>query len=200
MYTNYEPIMLKDVEDLHAEREDLHAKREEKIRRDLNFSSRALSFLVYLPQAKRQKRTNINHDHYGAHDRLVAAYFSDNPMFLASRFEEKFRMSRKLFTIIVEEVTIHCAYFREEQDCTGRLGISPLLKCTSIIHQLAYGTVPDALYEYFDIGHATSRLSLEHFCTYVMNIFGPVFLRKPTISDVEKLYGRHKKYTGCQEC
>nr|GEW95693.1 hypothetical protein [Tanacetum cinerariifolium] len=118
-------------------------------------------------------------------------------MFLAPHFE-KFRMSRKLFTSIVEEVIIYCAYFREKQYCTGTLGISPLLKCTSAIHQLAYGIVANALYEYLHMGHATSRLSLEHFCTYVMDIFRHEFLQKPTIPDVEKLYARHQKFTGCR--
>ncbi|GJU02648.1 hypothetical protein Tco_1112986 [Tanacetum coccineum] len=187
MDTNYEPIMLPDVEDLHVE-------REEKIRRDLNFFSRALSFLVCLLQPKRQKRTKINRDHYGAHERLVAAYFSDNSMFLAPRFEERFRTSRKLFTSIV--VTIHYAYFREKEDCTVRLRISPLLKCTSAIRQLAYDTVPDILNEYLQMGHATARLSLEHFCMYVMEIFGPEFLQNPTISDAEKLYACHEEKHG----
>nr|GEU36673.1 hypothetical protein [Tanacetum cinerariifolium] len=41
-------------------------------------------------------------------------------------------------------------YFRQRQrpDCTGRLGFSPLLKCTLAIRQLAYGTSPDAFDEY----------------------------------------------------
>ncbi|GKA85851.1 ALP1-like protein [Tanacetum coccineum] len=38
------------------------------------------------------------------------------------------------------------------------------MKCTSAIRQLTYGTVPDALDEYLQMGHATSRQSLEHFC------------------------------------
>nr|GEU29965.1 hypothetical protein [Tanacetum cinerariifolium] len=206
MDMNYEAIMLPCVEGLYAE-------EEEKVRRDLNYFSRALSFLVSLPQPRQQKRTNIpcDHydahdclveayfsdnpmflepcieerqqkrtnipcDHYDAHDCLVEAYFSDNPMFLEPRIEERFRMSRKLFTSIVEEVIIHCAYFQEKQDRAERLCISPLLKCTFIILQLAYDTVPDALDEYLQIGQATSRLSLGHFYRSIMEIFGPEYL------------------------
>ncbi|GJV78271.1 hypothetical protein Tco_1509855 [Tanacetum coccineum] len=99
-------------------------------------------------------------------------------MFLATRFEESFRMSETLFTSIVEEVTIHCAYFREKEDRTGRLGIFSLMKCTLTIRQLAYDTVPDALDEYLPMGHATSRLSLEHFYMSVIEIYRPEFLRK----------------------
>ncbi|GKB24851.1 retrovirus-related pol polyprotein from transposon TNT 1-94 [Tanacetum coccineum] len=105
-------------------------------------------------------------------------------------------MNRKLFTSIGEEVTIHCTYFLDKEYCTERLGISPLLKCTSTIRQLTYDTVPDALDEYLQMGYATSRLSLEHFCRSVMEIFGTEFLRKPTISDVEKLYVHHKEKHG----
>ncbi|GJY59863.1 ALP1-like protein [Tanacetum coccineum] len=114
-------------------------------------------------------------------------------MFPASLFEERFQMSRTLFTGIVEEVTLHCAFFREKEDCTGKLGISPLMKCTSAIRQLAYGTVPDALDEYLQMGHATSRQSLEHFCRSIIQIFGPEYLRKPTITDVERLYKFHEE-------
>ncbi|GKB57869.1 ALP1-like protein [Tanacetum coccineum] len=95
-------------------------------------------------------------------------------------------MSRSLFTGIVEEVTLQCAFFREKEDCTEKLGISPLIKCTSAIRQLAYDTVPDALDEYLQMGNATSRQCLEYFCTSIIQIFGPEFLRKPTLTDVER--------------
>ncbi|GKC32021.1 ALP1-like protein [Tanacetum coccineum] len=189
MAENYEPIMLPDIEEIQAE-------REEKIQRDLTFFSRALSFFVCLPKPKRQKRTNINRDYYGAQERLVAAYFSDNPMFPEAVFEDRFRMSRSLFTGIVEEVTLQCAFFREKEDCTGKLGISPLIKCTSAIRQLAYDTVPDALDEYLQMGNATSRQCLEYFCTSIIQIFGPEFLRKPTLTDVERLYAFHENKHG----
>ena len=189
MADNYESIMIPDFEEIQAE-------REEKIQRDLTFFSRALSYFVCSPKPKRQKRTNINRDYYGAQERLVAAYFSDNPMFPESVFEDRFRMSRTLFTGIVEEVTLQCAFFREKEDCTGKLGISPLIKCTSAIRQLAYGTVPDALDEYLQMGKATSRQCLENFCTSIILIFGPEFLRKPTLTDVEKLYAFHENKHG----
>ncbi|GJR69489.1 RNA-directed DNA polymerase, eukaryota [Tanacetum coccineum] len=65
-----------------------------------------------------------------------------------------------------------------------------------MIRQLAYDTVPNAFDEYLQRGHTTSRLSLEHFYSSVMEIFGPEFLRKPTIFDVEKLYTCHEEKHG----
>ncbi|GKE02049.1 ALP1-like protein [Tanacetum coccineum] len=111
-------------------------------------------------------------------------------------------MSQSLFTGIVEELTLQCEFFYEKEDCTGKLGISLLIKCTSAIRQLTYSTIPDALDEYLQMGNATSRQSLEIFCTSIVHIFGPEFLRKPTLTDVERLYAFHEnkhKFPGMLE-
>ncbi|GKC18263.1 hypothetical protein Tco_1020413 [Tanacetum coccineum] len=74
--------------------------------------------------------------------------------------------------------------------------MSLLRKCTSTIRQLAYDIVPDFLDEYLQMSTKSSRLSLDHFCTSVMKIFGPEYLRKPTMTDVVKLYRYHKEKHG----
>ncbi|GJR07502.1 ALP1-like protein isoform X1 [Tanacetum coccineum] len=42
----------------------------------------------------------------------------------------------------------------------------------------------------------TSRLALDHFCSSVMEIFGLEYLRKPTVTDVVKLYRYHEEKHG----
>ncbi|GJT88755.1 putative reverse transcriptase domain-containing protein [Tanacetum coccineum] len=42
----------------------------------------------------------------------------------------------------------------------------------------------------------SSRMSLDHFCQAVMEIYGLEFLRKPTVTDVEKLYRYHEEKHG----
>nr|GEV92039.1 hypothetical protein [Tanacetum cinerariifolium] len=102
-------------------------------------------------------------------------------------------MSRTFFNSIVQEVTNHSSFFRGNNDCTGKEGISPLMKCTSAIRQLAYDIVPDFLDEYLQISPKSSRLSLDHFCTSVIKIFGPEYLRKSTMTDVVKRYRHHEE-------
>nr|GEW70324.1 UDP-glycosyltransferase 85C2-like [Tanacetum cinerariifolium] len=97
------------------------------------------------------------------------------------------KKTRSLFNRIVEEVTSHSSLFRDNIDCTIREGSSPLLKYTSAIYQLAYDIVLDFLDEYLQISTKTSRLSLDHFYTSVMEIFGLEF-EKPVKTDVVKLY------------
>ncbi|GJW45072.1 ALP1-like protein isoform X1 [Tanacetum coccineum] len=66
-------------------------------------------------------------------------------------------MSRELFTNIVEEETLHFAYFRDNINCTGREGFSSLMKCISAIRELAYDTVHDAFDEYLQVAIRVSQ-------------------------------------------
>ncbi|GJV51223.1 ALP1-like protein [Tanacetum coccineum] len=141
-------------------------------------------------------RTTVERDRYGAHDRLVMAYFFEQPQYDEATFRERFRMSRRLFTKIVREVTDASQFFQERYDCTGQCSISALMKCTSAIRQLAYGCVPDSLDEYLQMGATTSRDSLRIFCKVIMNLYGEEFLRKPTYTDIEKLYAYHNEKHG----
>ncbi|GJX51223.1 ALP1-like protein [Tanacetum coccineum] len=68
--------------------------------------------------------------------------------------------------------------------------------CTSAIRQLAYGVNASFLDEYMQISERSSRKALDSFCQAVMEIYGPEYLRKPTVTDVEKLYRHHEAKHG----
>nr|GEU35773.1 RNA-directed DNA polymerase, eukaryota, reverse transcriptase zinc-binding domain protein [Tanacetum cinerariifolium] len=136
---------------------------EEVTSRHMTFFSQGVT--TNARQANRSRRNTINRDRYGTHERLLqASFLSVNPMFLDETFDERFRMSRRLLTRIVEEIYLHSTLFRNKRDCAEIEGISPLMKCTSAIRQLTYDTVPNFMDEYLQIGHETSRLCLEIFC------------------------------------
>ncbi|GJR31285.1 ALP1-like protein isoform X1 [Tanacetum coccineum] len=105
-------------------------------------------------------------------------------------------MARPFFDCIVDEVTNHSSYFRDNIDCTEKEAIFPLLMCTSTIHKLAYDTNVDFLDEYLQTSERSSRISLDHFCSSVMKKFRPEYLRKPTVTDVVKLYRHHEEKHG----
>ncbi|GJY43031.1 ALP1-like protein [Tanacetum coccineum] len=111
-------------------------------------------------------RTPVERDHYGAHDRLVMAYFSEHPQYDEVTFRKCFRMSRRLFTKIAREVTDASHFLQERYDCTGQRSISALMKCTSAICQMAYGAGPDSLDENMQMGATTTRDSLRIFCKH----------------------------------
>nr|GEZ74395.1 protein ALP1-like [Tanacetum cinerariifolium] len=70
------------------------------------------------------------------------------------------------------------------------------MKCTSVVRQLAYGCVPNSLDEYLQMGAITACGSLRIFCKVIMNLYGEEFLRKPTYTDMKKLYAYHNEKYG----
>ncbi|GJV69572.1 ALP1-like protein isoform X1 [Tanacetum coccineum] len=136
-----------------------------------NFIKRAIAYIKIRRQANQLTRNNITRDHSGSHERLVAAFFSEDPMYDATRFQKTFRMARPLFNRIFNE-------------------------CTFAIRQLAYGVNAGFLDEYMQISERTSHTDLDHFCQAVMDIYGPAYLRKPMVTDIEKLYQHHKEKHG----
>ncbi|GKD51056.1 ALP1-like protein [Tanacetum coccineum] len=70
------------------------------------------------------------------------------------------------------------------------------MKCTSVIRQMTYEAVPDALDEYLQLGATTARKCLQMFCKAIMELNGEEFLRKPTYTDMEKLYAYHEEKHG----
>nr|GEZ38235.1 hypothetical protein [Tanacetum cinerariifolium] len=105
-------------------------------------------------------------------------------------------MARPLFNEIVTAVIDHDPFFHNNTDCIEKEGISGLLKFTSLILKLAYGVHAKFLDEYMQINERSLRLDLDHFFHSVMQIYGPEYLRKPTVTDVEKLYLHHEEKHG----
>lgn len=149
-------------------------------------------------------RTNIHRERELAEERLKNDYFVEGCKYKHSKFRRRFRMSRKLFMQIVngiesyesDVIPDHFQYFKSGIDCTGRASISPLMKCTSAIRQLAHGTAPDAFDEYLQMGESTQRLCLNNFNMCVMDLFMHEFLRTPTWSDMQHIYQLYERQHG----
>ncbi|CAN1310523.1 hypothetical protein LINPERPRIM_LOCUS28101 [Linum perenne] len=52
---------------------------------------------------------------------------------------------------------------------------------------LASGCTTDPLDEYFQLGESTALENLQKFCTAVVRVYGPQYLREPTREDLQKL-------------
>jgi hypothetical protein len=72
-------------------------------------------------------------------------------------------------------------------DATGKMGLSPLQKCTATILMLAYGSPADIVDEYVRIGESTTIECLERFVRGVNEVFGAEYLRRPNNNDVDRL-------------
>jgi hypothetical protein len=139
--------------------------------------------------SKRQfgPRKRIRLDHVGAHQHLEEDYFAEEPLYPESMFCTRFHMNRRLFHRIVNVLGQWSPNFTYRADCAGRVGLSPLQKCTTSMHMLAYGTPADALDQYLKIGKCTALECLDKFANGIIEVFGGEYLRRPTQEDIEHL-------------
>ncbi|GKA36551.1 hypothetical protein Tco_0723042 [Tanacetum coccineum] len=148
--------------------------------------------------APKRTRTYIPREREEAEQRLIDDYFGDDetpPKCKEENFRRMYRMSSTLFTNIVNDITNYDAeplleyflFFKQRYNATGRASIGPILKCTSVIRQLAYDTSPDAFDEYLQIVKRCSRECLKNFtkCKYILYV--EEYLRRPTLVDIEKM-------------
>ncbi|XP_022032152.1 uncharacterized protein LOC110933228 [Helianthus annuus] len=142
------------------------------------------------------RRIRINRDREGAHEKLVNDYFSDAPLYNADIFKRRFRMSRRLFTWIADDLGGLDPFFTQRPDARNYEGFTTLQKCTAAICQLAYGTVSDALDEYLQMSARTARECLYRFCHNVVKLYSKQYLQKPNAYDVQQLYQAHEARHG----
>ncbi|XP_022008145.2 uncharacterized protein LOC110907474 [Helianthus annuus] len=142
------------------------------------------------------RRIRINRDRQGAHEKLVNDYFSDAPLYNADIFQRRFRMSRRLFTRIADDLAELDPFFTQRPDARNYEGFTTLQKCTAAIRQLAYGTVADALDEYLHMSARTARECLYRFCHNMVKLYNKQYFRKPNAYDVQQLYQAHEARHG----
>uniref|UniRef100_A0A0D3A0T3 DDE Tnp4 domain-containing protein n=1 Tax=Brassica oleracea var. oleracea TaxID=109376 RepID=A0A0D3A0T3_BRAOL len=136
---------------------------------------------------KQSQRAYVERNREEGHTRLWNDYFSENPTFTPNLFRRRFRMNKTVFMRIVDRLSENFPFFQQRRDATGRLGLSPLQKCTAAIRMLAYGCAADALDEYLRLGESKTLSCLSNFTEAVIYLFGDEYLRRPTPEDLQRL-------------
>ena len=136
---------------------------------------------------RKNTRRRIERNREEGHVRLFNDYFSDNPVYTDAQFRRRFRMHKHVFLHIVESLGAYDEYFQLRPDATGRLGLSPLQKCTAAIQILAYGSPTDNVDDYVRIVECTALECLDRFVRGVNAVFGDCYLRKLNIDDIQRL-------------
>ena len=116
----------------------------------------------------------VNRDRVEGHERLYRDYFATSCVY-ESFFRRRFRMSRPLFLLIVNEVEQYDPYFIQKTDVVGVLGLSSLQKVTVAYRILAYGTPANSVDEYIRIGEKHSHRESEKVCeSCYCNVWRPL--------------------------
>lgn len=138
-------------------------------------------------QNRRFHRRYIERGRGAATDHLMSDYFLENPVYNDREFRRRYRMKRHLFLRIVQTLSEWSPYFVQRSDAFGKVGFSPLHKCTVAMRMLAYGTPADLWDENLRIAETTVIECMNTFCRGVIECFGPTYLRKPNAEDIQRL-------------
>ena len=98
-------------------------------------------------------------------------YFNPSPVHGPDVFRRRFRMSKRLFLRITEDLEASYEYFQQKPDARGYLGFTTIQKCTSAIRVLAYGNTYDINDEYLKMAVKTTRDTLEYFCYGILQFY-----------------------------
>ncbi|XP_020262216.1 uncharacterized protein LOC109838163 [Asparagus officinalis] len=111
---------------------------------------------------------------------------------------EMYRMKRPLFLRIVDSISNYDDYFTQRRNNAGKLGLTPIQKCTAAIRMLAYGVAADACDEYVKIGESTAIECTRKFCEGVIALFQDEYLRRPNVEDLQRLLqvGQERGFPG----
>ncbi|XP_021974841.1 uncharacterized protein LOC110869948 [Helianthus annuus] len=141
---------------------------------------------------RRKRRHCLNRDHEGAHDRLKADYFAENPVYTDEMFRRRFQMSHHLFLHIANDLANYDPFFTLRWDATCKRGFTTLQKCTSAIRQLAYDTSRDMWDEYLKMSKQNFTREFVSFCKGMVKLYSTKYLRRPTKNHIIKFYQAHE--------
>ena len=128
----------------------------------------------------------LNRNSVRDHLTLMADYLASDALF-ADHFRRRFRMRKTVFDRLYHGVRSYDDYFILKKDVVGTIGFSGYQKCTAALRMLAYGTTADSWDEYLRMSESTCGDAMVRFATAVVEVFGPQYLREPTVADTERL-------------
>nr|XP_029734560.1 uncharacterized protein LOC115269898 [Aedes albopictus] len=139
---------------------------------------------------------NIERNFALGHLLLFEDYFRERPTYNEKHFIRRFRMTKDMFLMIKNDLESHDEYFTLRCNAAGKMGLSPLQKCTAALRMLAYGSSASSLDENIRIGESTTLENLRKFCKAIIAVYGPKFLRIPDAEDVKVLINAERGFPG----
>ena len=123
------------------------------------------------------------------------------PIYDETDFERRFRLPRIVFDRLYRALACE-PYFQQRVNATGQPQSSTLAKLSAALRVLAYGEASDRPDEYVRLSESTINETVRRFARFVVDKFKPVYLRKPTRADLERIMKEYEEagFPGCMGC
>ena len=130
---------------------------------------------------------------------LFNDFWGPSPVYNATYFKTFFKLPIGLFNQIVDDITVQDDYFRQKEDCCGKIGFTPQQKMCLAIRLLTSGNSPNEFDDKYRMSGTTGMESLKRFCNAMGEVYGERVLRNPTTEDIHRLLdeGMNAGFPGC---
>ena len=88
---------------------------------------------------------------------------------------------------VFDRLYVGVSDFILKKDVVGRIGFCSCLKCKAALRILAYGMTTYSWDEYLPMSEGTRGDAMARFASAVVEVFGPQYLREPTVAHTERL-------------
>jgi len=150
------------------------------------------------------KAPNKQRDFVSGERGLLRDYFGvdgDPPVYDEKDFTRRFRLRHIVFDRVYRELLSE-PYFQQRLNAKDEPQASTLQKLTAALRVLAFGVAYDSADEYVRLSESAVRETVHRFARFVVDKFQLVYLRKPTLSDLQRLLSDYEKagFPGCMGC
>ena len=122
---------------------------------------------------------------------IVRDYFGDSPVYSERDFLRRFRMNRRVFCRLLDDLPNNDPWLLQRMDALKLPGLSTLQKLTAACRMLAYGVAADAVDEYIRMSELLARECLEHVVDAIVLTYEDQYLRAPTPADIDRIQQRN---------
>lgn len=139
------------------------------------------------------KRANKDRRFAESAHRLFRQYFGIDgkpPTYDEADFERRFRMPRRLFMRIYNDITEEL-WWQQRPNATGRLQAHPIQKLVAALRVLSYGDSQDRNDEYTDLSKSTVHDAVTRLISFILEKYEAFYLRAPTTADLKSIMERN---------
>jgi len=126
---------------------------------------------------------------------ILSDYFGVDglpPVFGREQFERRFRVRMAVFLRIYRAIKDR-PFWVQRVHATGQPQAHPLQKLVAVFRVLAYGESYDRADEYVRYSRSTIATGVKLFTEFMVDDFGPLYLRPPTRREIESILARNSE-------
>ena len=139
----------------------------------------------------RESRREFQHQR--ALDCLLYDYLGPKPLFDGREFEMMFRVSRRRFQCIMEDIgNAGIPFFLQSADCFGKKGASIEARILLPLKCMGYGVPPHCFMDYFSMSSTLAKDCYNNFQDACVKLYLDEYLRPPSSEDLKGITRLHR--------